>query len=588
MKKRWMSLLLVLCLLFNCVITVSAEEPEEIEEDEAAVEVVEEFEIEEEVEEEPASEPEEVEEVIDEPGEEEELPELEEEEVFEEEIEDEEEDALAEWEAQLGDFTMTPANAYTPAEAENLLSAEERDHAYTPDTTEEAEESVSAEYVEGEVLFARSGSVSLFGMDDVDSELAALGIVSSEEVYTSGGEVSLFGMSDETTWYRAQIEGDVLETVEALKDIRGIEAAEPNYIYTTEAVGEPTTIECAQSWYLNCEPDDDHDRKGLKARHGWHHIWDKHKQEGGDPENLPAPGTGAVVAVIDTGVDYTHEDLASSMWVNPAEQNGVSGVDDDGNGYVDDIHGINTTAHPVFDGAIAGNPMDDNGHGTHVAGIIAMANNGIGGVGIAYGAKIMAVKAGQSTGSFSSADIAEAIEYAANMGADVINMSFGGAGKSNLVDRALQDAFTTCVLVAAAGNYGAPTTDAPPIYPLRIDIYPAGYRYVLGVMASDQNGNLAGFSNWDYYINANCEYEMVAPGVDIYSALPNNNYAEWSGTSMATPIVTGAAALLLQAEPYLSNERIRERLHYTAEDLGKPWNLQGWGMIDVKRLIENT
>ena len=529
MKKRWMSLLLVLCLLFNCVVTVGAVEPGEIEEDETAVEVVEEPEIEEEVEEEPASEPEEVEDVTDEPGEEEEVPELEEEEIFEEEPEDET-DAMAEWEAQLGDFTMTPANAYTPTEAENLLSAEERDHAYSPEATEEEEESVSAEYVEGEVLYARSGSVSLFGMDDVDAELAALGVISSEEVYTSGGEVSLFGMSDETTWYRAEIEGDVLETVEALKDVRGIADAEPNYLYTVDSVGLPSEAERNRSWQLT-----ENNADGMIMSMGWMTATAK---------SGTAPGTGAVVAVIDTGVDYNHEDLASSMWVNTAELNGTAGVDDDGNGYIDDIHGINTTAHPVFDGAIAGNPMDDNGHGTHVAGIIAMANNGVGGVGIAYGAKIMAVKAGQSTGSFSSADIAEAIDYAANMGADVINMSFGGAGKSNLVERALQDAFTTCVLVASAGNYGAPTTDAPPSYPLRIDIYPAGYRYVLGVMASDQNGDLAGFSNWDYIINANCEYEMVAPGVDIYSALPNNNYAEWSGTSMAAPCVSAAAAVL--------------------------------------------
>lgn len=210
-------------------------------------------------------------------------------------------------------------------------------------------------------------------------------------------------------------------------------------------------------------------------------------------------------------------------------------LDDDSNGYVDDVYGVDFVEGDS-------DPMDEHGHGTHVAGIIAMTPGNGGGVGVAYGAKIMCIRAGQANGSFASTDIAKAIKYAADNGADVINMSFGGTGRSYLVESALQDAFPSCVLVAAAGNDGLPTTDYP-ISP-REDFYPAGYKYVLGVMATDNNHHIASFSNWDYLEGQNCEYEMAAPGVNIYSTLPGNRYACWSGTSMATPNVAAAAAIL--------------------------------------------
>lgn len=236
------------------------------------------------------------------------------------------------------------------------------------------------------------------------------------------------------------------------------------------------------------------------------------------------------------------------MWVNDSEYNGIPGVDDDGNGYVDDIHGVSTVGAKNFH---SGNPMDDHGHGTHVAGIIAMtANNEKGGVGVSYGSKIMAIKAGQATGIFADTDIAEAINYAVAMGADVINMSFGGTGRSFLVEEALANAFASCVLVASAGNDGIPTSDAPDEFVKKADHYPAGFSYVLGVMATGRDGKLASFSNWDYYGNGgSAEYEITAPGVDIWSTLPGNTYAMWDGTSMAAPIVAAAAALLRSAYP---------------------------------------
>ena len=158
-----------------------------------------------------------------------------------------------------------------------------------------------------------------------------------------------------------------------------------------------------------------------------------------------------VVAVIDTGVDYNHEDLAANMWTNSREIPG-NDIDDDGNGYVDDVHGIDAT-NPEQ----AGNPMDDHGHGTHVAGIIAaQGDNGVGGMGVAYNVQIMALKAAQYSGVLASTDIAEAIYYATAQGADIINMSFGGYSRSSVEEDALAVAFGQAVLVAAAGNDGKP------------------------------------------------------------------------------------------------------------------------------------
>ena len=376
-------------------------------------------------------------------------------------------------------------------------------------------------YVPGSLLFALQSPEAL---DSITDALTAFGVIRVEPLFTENGKAVSLGERKEI-WYSAQISGDVLSATAAVSELDGVICAEPEYVYTTGSYNEPTEIECSRDWAY----------KKLH-KHENQYWWKDHFHH-----TDKAPGYGTVVAVIDTGVDFTHKDLVSNMWINYAELSGIPGVDDDGNGYIDDIYGADVTAS----GTKSGNPMDDNGHGTHVAGIVAMAANNDGGVGLAYGAKIMAVKAGQSTGTFASSDIAKAILYAHMMGADVINMSFGGTGKSYLVESALENAFADCVLVASAGNDGLPTTDADPsLYPKRADIYPAAYSYVIGVMATDSAGNLAGFSNWDYFPGANAEYELTAPGVGIYSTLPGNRYAEWNGTSMAAPFVSAAAAIL--------------------------------------------
>lgn len=370
------------------------------------------------------------------------------------------------------------------------------------------------------ILFSLKESATL---DGVENDLDKMGLTEITPVFTDeNGNPKPMGSKKEV-WYRAYTKADANQITADLTKVDGITYAEPEYIYTADSIGEPEEVETSKGWIYDS-------LLKIKSDFWWYTALNHDY----------APGKDTVVAVIDTGVDYTHEDLAANMWVNTAELYGTPGVDDDGDGYIDDIYGVDVTAS----GKKAGNPMDDNGHGTHVAGIIGMSANGIGGVGLAYGSKIMAIKAGQSTGTFSSSNIAKAIDYAHMMGADVINMSFGGTMKSYLIETALEDAFADCVLVASAGNNGLPTTDAPASYIQKEDVYPAGYSYVLGVMATDKSGRMASFSNWDYKPNANCEYELTAPGVDIYSTLPNNRYAKWNGTSMAAPCVSAAAAII--------------------------------------------
>lgn len=311
-------------------------------------------------------------------------------------------------------------------------------------------------------------------------------------------------------------EKDIWSIVDNTNSQNTVEIAEPVYKYFTSEESVPSAEDnkgIDKQWYL----------KDQKLESVW-----------GNEDYGNTAGEGTVVAVIDTGVDYNHEDLQDNIWTNSAEVSGTTGADDDNNGYVDDVHGINLIDPNET-------PMDDHGHGTHVTGIIAMENNNVGGVGIAYKSKIMPIKAGGSDGTFYSSDIAKGIEYAYKNGADVINMSFGSSAHSALIENALQDAFGSCVLVAAAGNESTPTADCPLG---GRNMYPASYSYVIGVMAYDEANSFASFSNWDYKPNANAEYEVVAPGVSVYSTLPNGRYASWNGTSMAAPMVSAEAAIL--------------------------------------------
>lgn len=256
-------------------------------------------------------------------------------------------------------------------------------------------------------------------------------------------------------------------------------------------------------------------------------------------QNSKAPGgsSDVVVAVIDTGVDYNHLDLRNNIWINTAEIPD-NGRDDDSNGYVDDVYGWDCVGNDK-------DPMDDNGHGTHVAGIIAAENNKVGGIGVAYNCKVMVLKAGNSSGYFNNSDIAEAIQYAYMNGASVINMSFGGSFISIAVEEALENAYNSCVLVAAAGNDGACNNLSCKTCDIIGVSYPAALPYVIGVMSTDKNGShVSSFSNYDHNPYDSIEYEVFAVGEGVGSTWPSNKYACLNGTSMAAPTVAGIAALL--------------------------------------------
>ncbi|MFN6299660.1 MAG: S8 family serine peptidase [Microcystis sp.] len=257
-------------------------------------------------------------------------------------------------------------------------------------------------------------------------------------------------------------------------------------------------------------------------------------------------GQGIVVAVLDTGVDRNHADLAGNIWTNAGEI-ANDGLDNDGNGYVDDVYGWNFANGN-------NNTLDGNRHGTHVAGTIAAANNGFGATGVAYNSRIMPVKVLSDSGSGSYSGVAQGIRYAVDNGADVINMSLGGGSTDSAVQSALQYASSRGVIVVmAAGNAGA----AQPGYPAS-----NATSWGLAVGAVNSSNQMASFSN-RAGSNSSMRY-VTAPGVQVYSTLPNGGYGFLSGTSMAAPHVAGVVALMLSANPNLTDAQVRQIITDTA------------------------
>lgn len=281
-----------------------------------------------------------------------------------------------------------------------------------------------------------------------------------------------------------------------------------------------------------------------------------------------------VIGVVDTGVLFNHSDLRDNMWVNPFETQ--NGADSDGNGIIDDIHGYNSINK-------SGNANDDNGHGTHVAGIIAArGNNGLGISGVSWNSKIMSLKFLAADGSGTMADAIEVIEYAINMkkrgvNLRVLNNSWGGNMYSFALENVIKSANENDILfIAAAGNQGI-NNDTNHSFPANYNV-----QNVISVAAIDNNGNLANFSNY----GAN-KVHIAAPGVNILSTYLNNSYSSLSGTSMAAPFVSGVAALLLSTEPNLNTQTIKERILSSA----KPMNtLNGLvrtaGMLSAARALQ--
>ena len=336
---------------------------------------------------------------------------------------------------------------------------------------------------------------------------------------------------------------DIFKMIEELKTLPEVEYAEPNYIYSIdnlqpagpvltpadlEKMQQNNNVKSAaegvtpndplyeQQWYI----------PAIKANLVWAQT---------------TGGSDQVIAILDTGVDTEHPDLKNKIWQNPGEIAG-NGIDDDGNGLVDDIMGWDYINND-------NDPKDDNSHGTHVAGIAAAeTNNGIGIAGVNWQAKIMPLKVFQSSGRGDVAKITQAIIYATQKGATAINMSFGSYSRSMTMENVLANAYATCILVAAAGNDGGYIEDCIPV---KGPFFPAALSFVLGVQSPD-----GGFSNLDCNgaalsgFSELFNYEMKAPGTNIISTIPNGNYRVYQGTSMATPMVAAAVSLYRKLIPY--------------------------------------
>lgn len=315
-----------------------------------------------------------------------------------------------------------------------------------------------------------------------------------------------------------------------------VEYAEPNYDIELDAIDaplppiRPTDPRFDEQWALaNSGQRGGKQGADISAMHAW----------------LTTTGSDkVVVAVLDSGVDYTHEDLAPNMWKRPAN---IPTYRDNELGTIDDENGFNAIDNDS-------DPMDENGHGTHCAGIIgAEGGNNIGITGVNWKVRIMPLKFMNAGGFGTTKDAIEAINYVidrkkAGVNVRIISASWGGTQRSRALEDVIQEAWKNDILfVAAAGNSTVNNDRSPH--------YPSSYPNVLSVAALDRNDELAKFSNYGVKSVA-----IAAPGVDILSTWLGNEYEEKSGTSMATPVVAGVAALIVAENPRISVEQLKKRL----------------------------
>jgi thermitase len=331
------------------------------------------------------------------------------------------------------------------------------------------------------------------------------------------------------------------KVVQALKENPFVETAEPNFVYRAEKL--PSDPEFGKLWGLKNTGQEDSRQSGVAdVDIDVEKAWD-----------ITTGSDEVIVAVIDTGIDFNHPDLKDNMWINEAEKNGVTGIDDDGNGYVDDINGFNFTVAENPNP----NPMDDNGHGSHCAGTIGARGDSVGIVGVNWNVKLMPVKFLSAGGGGSLEGAILAIDYAVKNKAKILSNSWGGGGESQLLKEAIQrSADAGTLFVAAAGNDGWNTDDNPH--------FPSSYPVdnILSVAAVDNQGNLASFSN-----HGKRSVDLGAPGLNVYSSYMTGGYKWLSGTSMATPHVSGIAALLLAHNPDLSGMDLKKQIMTTTRGL---------------------
>jgi subtilisin family serine protease len=362
-------------------------------------------------------------------------------------------------------------------------------------------------------------------LDAADGLLVAAGV-------GAGFKASRHLGSDGLILVTSNKHGETFANVKAaLGKVKGLKSVEPNFAVWNDAI-TPNDPSFNQLWGLNNTGQTGGTADAdIDAPEAW--------------STATGAGSTVVIGIIDTGVNYNHPDLAANAWVNPGEVAG-DGIDNDANGFIDDVHGWDFVNNDS-------NPMDDNGHGTHVSGTIAgVGNNGVGVTGVSWGAKVMGLKFLNSGGSGSTAGAIAALNYATMMkttkgiNLKATNNSWGGGGFSSTLQTAIQNnANAGMLFIAAAGNSGV-NSDLLPQYPAA---YPVDN--IISVAATDHKDALASFSNFGA-----ASVDLGAPGVSVYSSYLGS-YASLSGTSMATPHVTGAVALAWAYAPTKTRQEIR-------------------------------
>ncbi|MCG7546392.1 S8 family serine peptidase [Pseudoalteromonas sp. Of7M-16] len=342
------------------------------------------------------------------------------------------------------------------------------------------------------------------------------------------------------------------QAIKLLEKHPAVSYVEPNYIVTALAIPDDSRFD--ELWGLhNTGQTGGTNDADINAPEAW---------------DISIGSRDVIVGVIDTGVDYNHPDLAANMWLNPGEIAG-DGVDNDGNGYVDDVYGINAITD-------SGDPMDDQGHGTHVSGTIgATGNNALGVVGVNHEVSIVGCKFLNSSGSGSTGDAIKCIDYMVGLknaghNVSVLNNSWGGGG----FNQALYDSISASeqagiLFVAAAGN-SARDNDVSPGYPSSYD-----HDSVLAVASTTHTDSMSSFSQWGL-----TSVDLGAPGSNVLSTVPGGGYSSFSGTSMATPHVAGAAALALAVNPSLTTLELKNLLM----ESGKPIAALDGKTVSGKRL----
>ena len=330
-----------------------------------------------------------------------------------------------------------------------------------------------------------------------------------------------------------------------------VDYIEPNYILSLNQVALPSDPIFNKQWGLNnvTRPKED-----INALLAW---------------GITKGSKSIKIAVVDTGVDYTHPDLLSQMDVNTAELNGISGIDDDGNGFIDDIYGYNFVLKN-------GDPQDGNGHGTHCAGIIGAAHNSIGVAGVMAEVKIVALKFLSDNGSGETIDAVAAIDYAIKRGVNVMSNSWGGGEKDQSLEEAIKAADKAGIIfVTAAGNESS-DNDV-------VASYPANYKVpnIISVASFTIMGSKSSFSNFG--INS---VHVTAPGTAIFSTYKKGGYSSLSGTSVAAPFVAGIVGLMLSKNAHLSPSQIKEKLIKTSIQTSKLVNVSlSKGRVDAYKAL---